>query len=732
MGEDCCRDVASALYALRTEIDVLHVFSKGVSWHSSRPWPMKKEIAQACEAAKLLANMSVEEQKASSQNLQVFVTHCLLLLQRASQEDLLRLDQGQQPLAQATELLIERLRFAEAKPVWGSLWAGKLRLAISQKDFDDRQCILESWLPAAARLRGKELSGQRFQLLDALLSRSPPLRHLALLLERLLTRWCKEEMLDDELNAILDALEALKEAWVRCLPENWQAICRASASCSQIASTCRAQRKPQTAKELTTIAIAIQSQCFAAKAAQVLHSSTSAGDRQALLAWCKELGELRWDRVAFPEFFNEAAWRLWQRLPQQETEMFPVQVPESDGFAKDLSDVRASASPQLAIQADAFLRHFHPALATHVHLVEWHMSGTSDSAAAKRCVDSEKPLFDLIKRSLTQIYLQARPTELGVWCEHFDRILHCLRWVAVYVNPDRMAFLQQAIGWQAHMRPEVPEEPMLQEPEPPISVEEDEMGDPTMSRDPAAVEVEELDLEEELDASPEESQLQGEEGQATQGFQGLQAAAGEGSQVEESETDSPQERCHSPATKEAISEFLTGFDKGRGKFREEYLEKVLRHYDSLDELQRLVDNTKEKLKKLPDSFWENMGLGAESPKETQKRTAHQLVFLRRDVPRRSRGSWCSCGKGSRCAASDAGRGDDVFILMVLRLRVHLLASMHLWPRNCEATSLVVAVSPHARSTTYLRTAKLRSLVAFFEALEGHAEPFPLHKAVRCS
>ena len=84
-------------------------------------------------------------------------------------------------------------------------------------------------------------------------------------------------MLDDELNAILDALEALKEAWVRCLPENWQAICRASASCSQIASTCRAQRKPQTAKELTTIAIAIQSQCFAAKAAQVLHSSTSAG-----------------------------------------------------------------------------------------------------------------------------------------------------------------------------------------------------------------------------------------------------------------------------------------------------------------------------------------------------------------------------------------------------------------------------------------------------------------------
>ena len=219
--------------------------------------------------------------------------------------------------------------------------------------------------------------------------------------------------------------------------------------------------------------------------------------------------------------------------------MFPVQVPESDGFAKDLSDVRASASPQLAIQADAFLRHFHPALATHVHLVEWHMSGTSDSAAAKRCVDSEKPLFDLIKRSLTQIYLQARPTELGVWCEHFDRILHCLHWVAVYVNPDRMAFLQQAIGWQAHMRPEVPEEPMLQEPEPPISVEEDEMGDPTMSRDPAAVEVEELDLEEELDASPEESQLQGEEGQATQGFQGLQAAAGEGSQVGVSENRGP-------------------------------------------------------------------------------------------------------------------------------------------------------------------------------------------------
>ncbi|CAE7578899.1 CHT1 [Symbiodinium sp. CCMP2592] len=605
------------------------------SWEGRHKALRKKTKAdsQVCswvlEAAKLLANMSVEEQKASSQSLQLFVTHCLLLLQRASQEDLLRLDQGQQPLAQATELLIERLRFAEAKPVWGSLWAGKLRLAISQKEFDDRQCILESWLPAAAKLRGKELSGQRFQLLDALLSRSPPLRHLALLLERLLTRWCKEEMLNDELNAILDAFEALKEAWVRCLPENWQAICRASASCSQIASTCRAQRKPQTAKELTAIAIAIQSQCFAAKAAQVLHSSTRAGDRQALLAWCTELGKLRWGKVAFPEFFNQAAWRLWQRLPQQETEMFPVQVPDADGFAKDLSDVRASASPQLAIQADAFLRHFHPALATHVHLMEWRMSGTSDSVAAKRCVDSEKPLFDLIKRSLTQLCLQAGATELGVWCEHFDRILHCLRWVAVYVNTDRTAFLEQAIGWRAHMRPEVPEEPMVQEPEPTISVEEDEMGDPAMSRNPAAVEVEELDVEEELDDSPEESQLQGEEGQVTQGFQELQGAAGEGSQVEEeTEPESPQEPCHSPATREAISEFLTGFDKGRGKFRQEYLEKVLRHYSSLDELQRLVDNTKEKLKKLPDDFWEKMGLGAESPKETQKRTAHQLVFLR--------------------------------------------------------------------------------------------------------
>ena len=86
-------------------------------------------------------------------------------------------------------------------------------------------------------------------------------------------------------------------------------------------------------------------------------------------------------------------------------------------------------------------------------------------------------------------------------------------------------------------QPEVPEVP---EPEPPI-------------------EVEELDLAEELDASPEGSQLQGEEGQATEGFQGLQVDAGQGSQEEEGEPEPPQERCHSPATREAIAEFLTGF-----------------------------------------------------------------------------------------------------------------------------------------------------------------------------
>ncbi|CAE7747553.1 CHT1 [Symbiodinium sp. CCMP2456] len=562
--------------------------------------------------------MSVEEQKASSQNLQVFVTQCLHLLQRASQEELLRFDQSKQALTQATELLIERLRFAEAKPVWGSLWAGKLRLAISQRDFDDRQCILESWLPAAAKLRGKELSGQRFQLLDALLSRSPPLRHLALLLERLLARWCKEEMLDDELNAVLDALETLKDSWVERLPENWQAICRACASCKHIVSTCKDQRKPQTAKEVLACSLEIQSRCFSARTTQVLHSSTSAGDRQALIAWCQELVELQWDKVALPQFFNEAAWRLLQQLPQHETEMFPVQVPELDGFAKALSDARASAPPQLAIQADAFLRRFHPALATHVHLMEWHMSGTHDSAAAKRCVDSEKPLFDLIKRSLTQIYVQARPAEWGAWCEHFDRILPCLQWVARCVNTERAAFLQQAIGWRAQMQPEVP----MPEPEPPIEVEEGQM-DPAK---PAAVE--ELDLEEEFDASPEESQPQGEEGQVAEGFQGPQDDAGQGSQEEDCEPEPPQERCHSPSTKEAISGFLTNFDKGRGRFREEYLERVLHHYDSLDELQRLVDNTKEKLKQLPDSFWENMGLGAESPKETTEKTCHKVVFLK--------------------------------------------------------------------------------------------------------
>ena len=86
------------------------------------------------------------------------------------------------------------MRFAGADACLSSLRAGKLRLAaISQKDFDD-----QSWLPAVAKLRGKGLLAERFQLLDALISRSPPLRHLALLLASLLTRWCKEEILEDE------------------------------------------------------------------------------------------------------------------------------------------------------------------------------------------------------------------------------------------------------------------------------------------------------------------------------------------------------------------------------------------------------------------------------------------------------------------------------------------------------------------------------------------------------
>ena len=108
----------------------------------------------------------------------------------------------QQALTHSTELLIERLRFAEARPFLGQLvgWKG---LAISQKDFDDLQCIFKSWLAAAAKLWGRELSDRDFHswMPCFQLSRSPPLRHLSLL-ERLLTRWCKEEMLENEHEAL--------------------------------------------------------------------------------------------------------------------------------------------------------------------------------------------------------------------------------------------------------------------------------------------------------------------------------------------------------------------------------------------------------------------------------------------------------------------------------------------------------------------------------------------------
>ena len=336
------------------------------------------------------------------------MNRCLVIFKGASEEELVQLDQSQRTLTKAMDLLLERLRFSEAKPVWGKLLVGILRSALFRSDFDEHQEIYGWWLPQAARLKGKELSKQRAQLLEALLSRNPPVTHFTWLLEKLLSRWCKEEMLDLELELIQEALEALRDSWVKRLPENWQAVCRISDSCKQIATTCQEEKKPQTATLVLACGLRIQSQCFSTKAAEVLHAATTAGNLQGLQTWCRELEQLHWlRRVAFRGFVTEAAWRLWQRLVQKQTEPLPVHVPELDGFAQALCEVRASAVPHLASRADAFLRWFYPALATHVHLKEWQMSPTAD--CVQRLADSEQAHFDNMQQRLAQTYLQARP-----------------------------------------------------------------------------------------------------------------------------------------------------------------------------------------------------------------------------------------------------------------------------------------------------------------------------------